>query len=156
MNSGGTRKPVILAAAACLKLDEQRRYGRRLPVTYCLSPIRRQMWYVNLYLLELALSVVRQPLQAGNSVTDMVILNIINQCMTVSVISKIEATTIKPLSRAEAVEVCRWFRQAERMNIWKTKARAVILNLVGDVKNETESSLATLCAPAGYGGAASD
>ncbi|EBZ2753800.1 helix-turn-helix domain-containing protein [Salmonella enterica subsp. enterica] len=41
-------------------------------------------------------------------------------------------TTIKPLSRAEAVEVCRWFLASGKDEYMEDKGAAVILNLVGE------------------------
>ncbi len=70
----------------------------------------------------------------------MVILNIINQCMTVRRCLEKLLTTIKPLvSRAEARRVLPtgFYQQAERMNIWKTKARRLFLIWLEGVKNET-------------------
>ncbi|EDQ6342341.1 helix-turn-helix domain-containing protein [Salmonella enterica] len=40
--------------------------------------------------------------------------------------------TIKPLSRAEAVEVCRWFLASGKDEYMEDKGAAVILNLVGE------------------------
>lgn len=41
-------------------------------------------------------------------------------------------TTIKPISRAEAVEVCRWFLDSEKSDYMDNNGAAVILNLVGE------------------------
>ena len=41
-------------------------------------------------------------------------------------------TTIKPVSRAEAVEVCRWFLDSEKPEYMENNGAAVILNLVGE------------------------
>lgn len=40
--------------------------------------------------------------------------------------------TIKPLTRAEAVEVCRWFLASGKDEYMEDKGTAVILNLVGE------------------------
>ncbi|HGW6102638.1 TPA: helix-turn-helix domain-containing protein [Citrobacter werkmanii] len=40
--------------------------------------------------------------------------------------------TIKPVTRAEAVEVCCWFLDSERMKYMENNGAAVILNLVGE------------------------
>lgn len=41
-------------------------------------------------------------------------------------------TTIKPVTRAEAVEVCRWFLDSEKAEYMENNGAAVILNLVGE------------------------
>ena len=41
-------------------------------------------------------------------------------------------TTIKPVSRPEAVEVCRWFLDSEKPEYMENNGAAVILNLVGE------------------------
>lgn len=41
-------------------------------------------------------------------------------------------TTIKPVTRSEAVEVCRWFLDSEKPEYMENNGAAVILNLVGE------------------------
>ncbi|HEG2144455.1 TPA: helix-turn-helix domain-containing protein, partial [Enterobacter bugandensis] len=40
--------------------------------------------------------------------------------------------TIKPVTRAEAIEVCRWFLESEKAQYMENDGAAVILNLVGE------------------------
>ncbi|KLV69699.1 hypothetical protein [Citrobacter sp. MGH110] len=40
--------------------------------------------------------------------------------------------TIKPVTRAEAIEVCRWFLESEKVQYMENHGAAVILNLVGE------------------------
>ncbi|HII1671962.1 TPA: helix-turn-helix domain-containing protein [Salmonella enterica] len=41
-------------------------------------------------------------------------------------------STIKPVTRAEAIDVCRWFLDSEKMEYMENNGAAVILNLVGE------------------------
>ncbi|EDT2204818.1 helix-turn-helix domain-containing protein, partial [Salmonella enterica] len=41
-------------------------------------------------------------------------------------------TTIKPVTRTEAMEVCRWVLENERLNDLGEVTNAIILNLVGE------------------------